>query len=65
MQDPYLSEEAFGNEYGTAAGHIDFGDTWGIFGARVNGVYGDVDSGIDHTGGGRAAAAGSDFKLRA
>jgi len=52
-KDPYLSVEAFGNEYGTAAGHIDFGDTWGIFGARLNGVYGDVESGIDHTGGGR------------
>ena len=52
-EDPYLSLQAFGNEYGTAVGHLDFGDTWGMFGARVNGVYGDVDSGIDHTAGGR------------
>ncbi len=49
----YLEMEAFGNEYGTAVGHVDYGDTWGIFGARVNAVYGDVDSGIDHTAGGR------------
>ena len=51
--ETYLSLEAFGNEYGTAVGHVDFGDTWGIFGARVNAVYGDVDSGIDNTAGGR------------
>src|SRR5882724_13165354 len=61
--ETYLSVEGFGNDHGTAAGHIDFGDTWGMFGARMNAVYGHVDSGIDNTAGTRALFAGAfDFK---
>jgi iron complex outermembrane receptor protein len=61
--ETYLSVEGFGNDHGSAAGHIDFGDTWGMFGARVNAVYGHVDSGIDNTAGSRALIAGAfDFK---
>ena len=61
--ETYLSVEGFGSDQGTAAGHIDFGDTWGMFGARLNAVYGRVDSGIDNTAGRRALFAGAfDFK---
>jgi iron complex outermembrane receptor protein len=61
--ETYLSVEGFGNDHGTAAGHIDYGDTWGMFGARLNAVYGHVDSGIDNTAGSRALFAGAfDFK---
>ena len=61
--ETYLSVEGFGSDQGTAAGHIDFGDTWGMFGARLNAVYGRVDSGIDNTAGSRALFAGAfDFK---
>ncbi|HEV7442075.1 MAG TPA: TonB-dependent receptor [Steroidobacteraceae bacterium] len=61
--ETYLSVDGFGNDHGTAAGHIDFGDTWGMFGARLNAVYGHVDSGIDNTAGTRALFAGAfDFK---
>jgi iron complex outermembrane receptor protein len=61
--ETYVSVEGFGNDHGTAAGHIDFGDTWGMFGARLNAVYGQVDSGIDNTAGARGLIAGAfDFK---
>jgi iron complex outermembrane receptor protein len=61
--DTYLSLEGFGDEHGTGAGHIDFGDTWGMFGARLNAVYGRVDSGIDNTAGTRGLISGAfDFK---
>ena len=61
--ETYLSVEGFGSDQGTAAGHIDYGDTWGMFGARLNAVYGHVDSGIDNTAGSRALISGAfDFK---
>jgi iron complex outermembrane receptor protein len=61
--ETYLSVESFGSDQGTAAGHIDYGDTWGMFGARLNAVYGRVDSGIDNTAGRRALFSGAfDFK---
>jgi iron complex outermembrane receptor protein len=61
--DPYVAATLFGNEYGALDGHIDASDTWGLFGARVNAVYGSVDSGIDNTRGHRSLLAGAfDFK---
>ena len=61
--DPYVAATLFGNEYGAVGGHVDASDTWGLFGARVNAVYGSVDSGIDNTRGHRSLlAAAFDFK---
>ena len=61
--DAYAAVTLFGNEYGSLGGHIDAGDTWGPFGARINALYGSVDSGIDHTHGHRSLlAAAFDFK---
>src|SRR6266702_3276249 len=61
--ETHLSVEGFGSDQGTAAGHVDFGDTWGMFGARMNAVYGHVDSGIDNTAGSRALISGA-FDLK-
>src|SRR5262245_8205324 len=61
--DPYVATTIYGNEYGQLGGHIDASNTWGPIGARVNAVYGSVDSGIDHTKGHRSLlAAALDFK---
>lgn len=61
--DPSVAATLFGNGYGAIGGHVDAGDTWGAFGARVNLVYGSADSGIDHTRGHRSLlAAAFDFK---
>jgi iron complex outermembrane receptor protein len=60
---PHLATTIFGNEYGQLGGHVDAGNTWGTFGARVNAVYGTVDSGIDNTRGHRSLlAAALDYK---
>jgi iron complex outermembrane recepter protein len=59
---PHVVATVFGNGYGALGGHIDAGNTWGRFGARVNAVYGSVDPGIDHTRGQRSLlAAAVDF----
>src|SRR5262249_55612563 len=47
--DPYLAATLFGNERGAVDAALDAGNTWGLFGARVNAVYGSVDAGIGHT----------------
>jgi iron complex outermembrane receptor protein len=61
--DPYLAATLFGNERGAVDAALDAGNTWGLFGARVNAVYGSVDTGIDHTHGERSLfAAALDFK---
>lgn len=60
--DPYFATTLFGNQYGQLGGHVDAGNTWGMFGARVNAVYASVDPGIDHTAGHRSLlAAALDF----
>lgn len=53
----YLAATVFGNQHGAVGGGIDYGNTWGAFGARVNAVYGGVDSGIDDTRGHRSLLA--------
>jgi iron complex outermembrane receptor protein len=57
--DPYVALNVSGNEYGALTGHIDVGGTKGILGARVNAVYGTVDSGIDNARGHRALLSGA------
>lgn len=57
--DPYVAATVFGNGYGAVGGHIDAGDTWGPFGARINALYGSVDSGIDSTRGTRSLLSGA------
>jgi iron complex outermembrane receptor protein len=56
---PFVNATLFGNDFGAIAGAIDAGGTKGIFGARINAVYGSVDYGIDHTRGKRALISGA------
>jgi iron complex outermembrane receptor protein len=49
--NPMLTAEVFGNNHGQAGAHVDAGNTSGIFGYRINGVYDTPDVGIDHTAG--------------
>ncbi len=59
----YIEADTFGDSNGGVGGHVDFGNTWGMFGARVNGVYAHVDSGIDNSSGTRSLISGAfDFK---
>lgn len=61
--EPYAAVALFGNQHGAFIGHADFSDTWHSFGARVDAVYGRVDSGIDYTRGRRSLLSGAfDFK---
>jgi iron complex outermembrane recepter protein len=61
--EPYVAATLFGNEDESFGAHVDVGNTWGAFGARVNAVYGSVDSGIEDTRGRRSLlAAALDFK---
>jgi iron complex outermembrane receptor protein len=61
--EEYVAATVFGNEYGSLGGHLDFSNTWGPLGARVNAVYGSVDPGIDNTRGHRSLlSAAFDFK---
>jgi iron complex outermembrane receptor protein len=61
--DPYVAATLFGNDHGSVAAHVDASDTFGLLGVRVNAVYGDVHSGIDHTRGRRSLLAMAlDFK---
>jgi iron complex outermembrane recepter protein len=55
--EPYIATSLLANQYGAVNGSIDAGNTWGPFGARVNAVYGTVDSGIDNTRGHRSLLA--------
>ncbi|WP_158915779.1 TonB-dependent siderophore receptor [Caulobacter sp. S45] len=60
---PYLEADAFGNDHGEVGAHVDIGGTYGMFGARVNAVYADVDSGQQFTYGHRSLLSGAfDFK---
>lgn len=61
--DPMLEVDTFGNDHGEVGGHVDASGTYGMFGARINGVYADVDSGIADTLGQRSLISGAfDFK---
>lgn len=61
--EPMLEVDAFGNDHGEIGGHFDASGRYGMFGARINGVYADVDSGIKDTLGQRSLISGAfDFK---
>jgi len=62
-KDLLLAMDVSGDTNGTIGGHVDFGGTWGIFGARINGVIERPDSGIDHTRGRRSLISGA-FDLK-
>lgn len=58
-ETPLFTTRVFGNDHGAYGGHVDIGNTVGMFGYRVNGVYSRVDSGIDHTRGRRMLLSGA------
>jgi iron complex outermembrane receptor protein len=61
--DRYTAATVFANEYGAVGAHVDASNTWGLFGLRLNAVYGSVDSGIDDTRGRRSLlSAALDFR---
>jgi iron complex outermembrane receptor protein len=62
-QSEYLLAHVFGDSHGSIGGHIDASDTWGMFGARINLVNADVESGIKKTEGHRTLLAGA-FDLK-
>ncbi|MBW8812825.1 MAG: TonB-dependent siderophore receptor [Caulobacterales bacterium] len=62
-EDPFTNVTVFGNDHGSIGGHVDTSQHWGMFGARVNAVYADVDSGIAKTQGHRSLVAGA-FDLK-
>lgn len=62
-RDLTLSARAFGDSNGGIGGHVDVGDTLGIFGYRVNLVAARVDTGIDFAKGKRYVASGG-FDLK-
>ena len=54
-----LAADAFGDDHGTYGGHIDVGDTKGIFGYRVNLLASHLDTGIQYATGQRYMVSGS------
>lgn len=62
-ENPYLEADVFGDDHGGVGGHVDASNTYGPFGARINAVYANVDSGIRDTLGQRSLLSGAfDFK---
>jgi iron complex outermembrane receptor protein len=58
-KDPLFTVSAFGNQFGQLGGHIDAGNTWGNFGARVNLVAADLEIGVDKVEGYRTLQSGA------
>jgi iron complex outermembrane receptor protein len=58
-QSPLVNTTAFGDNHGGAGLAVDLGDTWGPFGARVNGVYANVDTGVKYANGHRYLISGA------
>jgi iron complex outermembrane receptor protein len=58
-QSLLLSGTAFGDDHGGAGGAIDFGDSWGPFGARLNGVLAHLDTGVKFATGERHLLSGA------
>lgn len=62
-EEQTLNTKLFGSSTGSGGGAVDYGNTWGPFGARLNGVYAVIDSGIDNTEGHRSLISGAfDYK---
>jgi iron complex outermembrane receptor protein len=59
----YIGVRSFGDSNGGYGGHVDVGDTMGIFGFRVNGLIAHQDTGIDFSEGPRYLASGT-FDLK-
>lgn len=57
--DPVSNIRVFGNNYGQAGAHLDFGRQVGNFGLRLNAVAAHLDNGIDRTNGHRFLASGA------
>jgi iron complex outermembrane receptor protein len=58
-----LTGTAFGDNHGGGGGAVDFGDTWGPFGARINLVDAHLDNGVKFSGGERYLLSGAfDFR---
>ncbi|MGN6821036.1 MAG: TonB-dependent siderophore receptor [Sphingomonas sp.] len=55
----YVGVRAFGDANGGYGGHLDVGDTFGIFGFRINGVAAHQDTGITFAKGDRYLASGT------
>lgn len=60
---PFVDTDLFGDNNGSVGAHVDANNWWGIFGARVNGVFANVNSGIDNTEGERTLLSGA-FDIR-
>jgi iron complex outermembrane receptor protein len=56
---PLVNATIFGDSHGGAGAAIDLGDTWDTFGARVNAVYANVDTGVKYANGHRYLLAGA------
>ena len=52
-EDPHLGLKVAGNDHGQLVGSFDLSDTWGTFGARLNGAYGKQDTGVSKVDGDR------------
>ena len=61
--DLYIGVRSFGDSNGGYGGHLDIGDTMGIFGFRVNAVAAHQDTGITFSKGDRYLASGT-FDLK-
>jgi iron complex outermembrane receptor protein len=62
-QDFYASVNTFADNHGGVGGAVDLGDSWGPFGARLNGVYAHLDNGVRYSTGRRYLISGA-FDLR-
>ncbi|HEX7852014.1 MAG TPA: TonB-dependent receptor [Sphingomonas sp.] len=62
-EDLYIGVRSFGDSNGGYGGHLDIGDTMGIFGFRINGVAAHQDTGITFSKGNRYLASGT-FDLK-
>jgi iron complex outermembrane receptor protein len=57
--DLYIGVRGFGDANGGYGGHVDVGDTFGVFGFRINGVAAHQDTGITFAKGDRYLASGT------
>jgi len=58
-----VAGHAFGDSNGGYGGHVDVGDTVGMFGFRLNAVAAHLDTGVDYSKGSRYVASGA-FDLK-
>jgi iron complex outermembrane receptor protein len=56
---PLFDTTLFGDSHGGAGAAVDLGNTWDKFGARVNAVYANVDTGVKYANGHRYLLSGA------